>query len=89
MLLLYEESYCGLLSPTLIKKFAYVSSGSHNSAGRPSFFLSLLPCLFLFSYITKNLPDKENKGRPAKEAIVCWHCYGYVHVVIVLSLYPQ
>ncbi len=72
----WEESYCGILSPTLIK-ICLVSSGSHDLAGQAFLFLSgflfsffsppISPVFFLFliliylSFMTKNLPDKEQK----------------------------
>ncbi len=48
-------------------KFAYVSSGSHDLAGQAFLFLSgflfsfFAPPIFLFTCMTKNLPDKKQK----------------------------
>ena len=56
-------------------KFAYVSSGSHDLAGQVSFFLAffffcssnfsrffLIP-YYSFTFMIKNLPDKDNRKR--------------------------
>ncbi len=69
----WEESYCGILSPTLIK---YVSSGSPDLAGQAFLFLSgflfsffyppISPVFFLFLILHDSLTEK---GRLAKEAI--------------------
>ncbi len=84
---MWEESYCGVFSPALIKCCLYVSGGVSEGSRDLSRQVLLFLCRFLLNYLfLQFLLLITEKGGPAKEANNNKHSKNFIYCPLSLAI---